>query len=183
MDNFTLAVAKNLAFLRKEKNYSLDDLSDLTGVSKSMLRQIEKGESSPTISTLWKIANGLKISFTSLIKEDQPTVVILNNKNKLPITSDSPGYRLYPLFPIEHEKGFEFYYIEIDKNVAFKAEGHQGNVEEYIFVNTGSLSLTVGEVDYLIKKEQSIRFIATGPHQYSNHSEEMVRAIMMLYYS
>jgi XRE family transcriptional regulator, regulator of sulfur utilization len=183
MDNFTLTVAKNLSLIRKEKNFSLDDLSGLTGVSKSMLRQIEKGESSPTISTLWKIANGLKISFTSLVKENQSTVIIINNKMKLPIIEDSTGYRIYPLFPIEHEKGFEFYYVEIDKNVIFKAEGHQGNVEEYIFVNSGLLSLTVGEVDYSIKKEQSIRFIATGPHQYANHSEEMVKAIMMIYYS
>ncbi len=45
-----------------------------------MIGQIERGESSPTITTIWKIANGLKISFTSLINNPQPDTKVISKK-------------------------------------------------------------------------------------------------------
>ncbi len=65
MDQPVEAISNNLRTIRESRNFSLDQLSELTGVSKSMLRQIETGKSSPTISTIWKIANGLRVSFTA----------------------------------------------------------------------------------------------------------------------
>ena len=64
-------LSNNLKVIREERNLSLDKLSEMTGVSKSMLRQIEIGQSSPTIATIWKIANGLRIPFTALLKEQK----------------------------------------------------------------------------------------------------------------
>jgi Predicted transcriptional regulators len=60
-------IAQNLKRLREERKLSLDRVAELTGVSKSMLGQIERGDSSPTVATVWKIANGLKVSFTTLM--------------------------------------------------------------------------------------------------------------------
>ncbi|MGO4274411.1 helix-turn-helix domain-containing protein, partial [Paenibacillus sp. TAF58] len=60
-------VGRKLLNIRKTRGLSLDQVADLTGVSKAMLGQIERGDSNPTISVLWKIVSGLQISFTSLI--------------------------------------------------------------------------------------------------------------------
>jgi len=70
MKDLNKAISKNLKKIRKKKDLSLDALSNLTGVSKSMLGQIERGEVNPTISTILKISNGLKVSFTSLLKKN-----------------------------------------------------------------------------------------------------------------
>ena len=77
MEDITLLVSQNLKKIRDEKKLSLDKLAELTGVSKSMLAQIERGESSPTIAVVWKIANGLKISFTSLLSAPQTDTQIV----------------------------------------------------------------------------------------------------------
>ena len=61
-------VACNLRRLRDDRKLSLGAAAQLTGVSKSMLGQIERGDVNPTISVLWKIANGLKISFSALLE-------------------------------------------------------------------------------------------------------------------
>ncbi|NJA70070.1 helix-turn-helix transcriptional regulator, partial [Clostridioides difficile] len=61
MDNKFPNVGENLRLLRQEMGISLDKASKMTGVSKAMLGQIERGESSPTVSTLWKISSGFKI--------------------------------------------------------------------------------------------------------------------------
>ena len=182
MDELTEQVARNLARIRKEGNYSLDDVSSLTGVSKSMLRQIEKGESSPTISTLWKIANGLKVSFTSLAKEVQKDVSLVDNRSGSPIVEKDAGYRLFPLFPFEPDRKFEIYHVEIEKGARLDAEGHRGDVEEYIFVSNGALNLTIGETEYHVRKDHSIRFKATGRHVYSNAGASTARLIMLIYY-
>ena len=59
------SIAQHLQSVRKGRGLSLDKTAKLTGVSKAMLGQIERGESSPTIATLWKIATGLECSFSS----------------------------------------------------------------------------------------------------------------------
>ena len=61
-------VSENARRLREEKRLTLDEAARLTGVSRSMLAQIEKGDVNPTISMVWKIANGYKVSFTSLVE-------------------------------------------------------------------------------------------------------------------
>ena len=63
MDSMNLIVAKNIRRLREENKLSMDELAKLSGVSKSMLAQIERGEGSPTVSTLWKISNGIESTF------------------------------------------------------------------------------------------------------------------------
>ena len=77
MQEIHLVIAKNLRSLRESKKLSLEKVAELTGVSKTMIGQIERGESAPTITTIWKIANGLKISFTSLINQPQPDTKIV----------------------------------------------------------------------------------------------------------
>lgn len=50
-------IGKNLQEIRKSRGLSLDQVSEMSGVSKGMLGQIERGESNPTISVLWKIVD------------------------------------------------------------------------------------------------------------------------------
>ncbi|MFQ3860388.1 helix-turn-helix transcriptional regulator [Staphylococcus shinii] len=67
-------IAENLKLFRKQNGYSLEYLSVLTEVSKTMLGQIERKESIPSITTLWKIANGLKVSFAELTQDNEEFV-------------------------------------------------------------------------------------------------------------
>lgn len=77
-------IAINLKRIRKEKNMSLDMVAELTGVSKSMLGQIERGESNPTIGTISRIVEGIQISYEDLLyrKESQAQVI---DKGMLPV--------------------------------------------------------------------------------------------------
>ena len=63
-----------------------------------MIGQIERGDSSPTLTTIWKIANGLKVSFTSLINNPQPdTKVVLRNDVQV-LSEDNGDIRCIPHF-------------------------------------------------------------------------------------
>ena len=100
MEEINLIIAKNLKAFRESKKLSLEKVAEITGVSKTMIGQIERGESSPTITTIWKIANGLKISFTSLINNPQPDTKVILKSDVQTLFEDNGKYRLYPYFPL-----------------------------------------------------------------------------------
>ncbi|MCG8683297.1 MAG: XRE family transcriptional regulator [Desulfobacterales bacterium] len=178
----TDAVSINLRDIRAARKLSLDKLSDLTGVSKSMLRQIETGNSSPTIATIWKIANGLKISFTSLLREPSTEAVVKDFKQSDPLTAASDHYRLYPLIPFDPKQNFETYYMEIDPGTRFEGEPHQGNVYEYVFVQAGHLEIAVEDKSYQISEKQFLQFKADVPHIYTCVGDVTASVIMQITY-
>lgn len=94
MKDLNKAISKNLKKIRKRKDLSLDALSNLTGVSKSMLGQIERGEVNPTISTILKISNGLKVSFTSLLKNEKPEIDQIPFEELNPVF-EGDGHKLF----------------------------------------------------------------------------------------
>lgn len=83
-------VSENARRLREEKRLTLDEAARLTGVSRSMLAQIEKGDVNPTISMVWKIANGYKVSFTSLVEPARERPVLLRGDDA-PILEEDGG--------------------------------------------------------------------------------------------
>lgn len=183
MDNLVQIISENLKNYRETRNLSLDKLAQATGVSKSMLSQIERGKTNPSISTLLKIANGLKVSFTALLQEQKPGLSIVDNTQREPVLADGKKYRLYPLFPFESGKRFEIYYVEMDPGAHMVSEGHLEHVSEYIFVQQGELQISVEEHRSTVRADQSISFDASRQHGYANRGKTMVKAIMMLYYS
>lgn len=182
MEQQDQAISGNLKKIRQQRNLSLDQLAELTDVSKSMLRQIETGRSSPTIATIWKIANGLRVSFTTLVSKPCPDIMVGEFRGAKPFTAESERYRLFPLMPFDPEHGFEIYYVEIEPHTTFRGEPHLGNVEEYVFVNQGKLRISVEDTQHAVRADQFIRFIANRPHTYFNDGEETVSAIMMICY-
>ena len=83
-------VAENARRIREEKKLTLEGAAAATGVSRSMLAQIEKGEVNPTISLLWKMANGYKVSFTSLVEEREQAVAVIRGEGA-PRLSEGDG--------------------------------------------------------------------------------------------
>lgn len=86
-------VSENARRLREEKRLTLDEAARLTGVSRSMLAQIEKGDVNPTISMVWKIANGYKVSFTSLVEPGPGAAVLLRGDDAPILEEDGGRYR------------------------------------------------------------------------------------------
>ena len=87
MEKINEIVANNIAILRKKNRLSLEELGKLSGVSKSMLALIEKGDGNPTLGILWKIANGLGVPFDELTRRPDPMnqVVKISEIDPIPI--------------------------------------------------------------------------------------------------
>ena len=175
-------IAANLRAIRDARSLSLDQLSELTGVSKSMLRQIETGKSSPTIATIWKIANGLRVSFTTLLRKPVVEAEVRSFIGETPLTAQGKHYRLYPLIPFEPQQSFETYYVEIDPGTVFNGEPHEGNTYEYVFVTAGRLEITVGDKSFVVNTGEFLQFQANCTHQYRCIGRKTATGIMQISY-
>jgi transcriptional regulator with XRE-family HTH domain len=182
MEEITTLVAQNLKRIREEQRLSLDKLAELSGVSKSMLGQIERCESSPTVSVLWKIANGLKISFTALLSAPASATHVLQRIEIKPFIEDEGRYRLYPFFPIEEGRRFEIYSLEVDPGGSLSADPHPEGTQEFILVTQGQLTVRVDDQEYCVTSGNAIQFKADRAHAYTNGGDSLTQLTMVIHY-
>jgi len=180
MQRINQTIATNFKIIREKRKLSLDAAAKLTGVSKSMLAQIERGDVSPTVVTLWKLANGLKVPFTEFLQEQRAEVGIVSGID--PLLEDGGRYRNYPLFTFDEQRRFEICTIELDPGCVMSAEAHPPSTEEFITVFKGSLQLELKGETWDIAAGSAARFKADIPHTYRNRNKNLCRLSMVLYY-
>lgn len=160
-------IAVNLKRIRKAKNMSLDMLAEQTGVSKSMLGQIERGESNPTVTTIGKIVDGMKIPFEELIREPRPAVSVIS-KDGAAYRETDDDCRIYVYFPYEKSRNFEGYSMEIRPGGRYHIGSKGENTEEYIMVSSGTLTLRIENHLYEVHQGDAVRLFADKEHVYMN---------------
>jgi transcriptional regulator with XRE-family HTH domain len=168
MDYLNQNISINLKSIRKEKGMSMDEVAEQTGVSKSMLGQIERGEANPTIGTLGKIVSGLRVDLQDLTRT--PGIGVYEVKrDKLIPTKEVPGhYAVYTYFPYEKNRLFEIYEIEIEPGACYVSGAHGQGTFEYIVVHEGELMVEIDNTMYHVKKEDAICFGTGVKHTYWN---------------
>lgn len=173
MTDPTQGIGSVIKQVRVERGMTLEETAGLTGVSKAMLGQIERGKSNPTISTLWKIATGLKISFSELLGTEGETHEAIDINEIEPIYESDGKMILHDVFPYNPMTGFEYFYITILPEGQHTSEAHLKSTEEHIVVTSGTLRLTVADQSYDLKAPSAIKFNSNRAHSYSNPFEDI----------
>lgn len=172
MNQLDKNIAVNLKRIRKSRNMSLDMLAEKTGVSKSMLGQIERGESNPTVATIAKIVEGIRVPFEELIYPKTDSVVIIDNE-KLPVYKEEEGaYQVRAIFPYDRHRNFEVYETKIEPGESCESFLTEGSVCEYIMVLQGTLTLETTESIYDVSVNHAIKIEAEQGHRYHNRGTE-----------
>lgn len=158
------AIGANLRKIRNGAGMSLSKAADLTGVSKAMLGQIERGESSPTIATLWKIAKGFHLPLSALIGELDAAQPDPAEPFK---TVQFPGsIAVKIVFPFDPELGGETFRISLTPGQNHASQPHESGVVEEVFVLTGDMEVLRDGDWVALGAGEGIRFQADQPHGY-----------------
>jgi transcriptional regulator with XRE-family HTH domain len=155
----TQRIAQQLKAMRKQQGWSLDRTAQATGVSKAMLGQIERQESSPTIATLWKIATGLSCSLSSLMGA-------VHTSLKASEYAHDPNMRVKTLFPYNPVTGFEVFEITLNAEHEQMSAAHSAGVCEHIYVTSGNLEVFYHDSWHPVKKGEPCQFDANQAHGY-----------------
>ena len=159
-------VALRLKDARKAKNLSLDAVAKLSGVSRSMVSQIERGESSPTVSTLWNLTQALKIDFAELIEEPVQSrgIEVMPAASTPTIGSLGEGCRIRILNPPSQTGQYEVYELAFQPQGALDSAPHGPKAREQLTVITGTLQVTSGSYTALLRAGDTARYDANCPH-------------------
>ena len=167
-------IANALRVLRNGRGWSLDRTAQETGVSKAMLGQIERCESSPTIATLWKIASGFQTSLSSLIEPapvGSPDGVIRRSVEALRKQPAPDGMLVAVLFPYAPPFGFELFELTLLPGYERLSEAHEPGVTEHVIVLRGPMEVLVWGEWIELGEGGAVRFAADRPHGYRNRRE------------
>lgn len=176
-------IAVQLKSLRAARHWSLDQMAHATGVSKAMLGQIERGESSPTVATLWKIAKGLDCPLSAFLSEPAPPAeVLLRSAAALRTQPASDDMLVAPLFPFEPRFAFELLELSLLPGYVRLSDAHAAGVTEFLTVLSGEADVLIDGVWHSLGPGDSVRFAADRPHGYRNLHERIAVCHNLIHY-
>ncbi|GAB2801455.1 XRE family transcriptional regulator [Halomonas shantousis] len=187
MQDIKQHIAATLRAHRTGRGWSLDRAARETGVSKAMLGQIERGESSPTVATLWKIASGLHVSFSHFIdtageSREADTGTLWRDSAGEVFDETVSGMRVVPLFPYDSRLAFEMFLISLVPGACSESAPHEAGVIEHVIVIEGVMELCLDGQWHRLKPGDSVRFAADHPHGYRNRGRVQARFHDLIHY-
>lgn len=175
-------IAKNLNELRMERNLTLGQLSKISGISKAMLSDIEKGNGNPTINTIWKIANGLNVPYTRLMEQIEKEATVIRKSEPTVQTGETDHYRVYCYFTNTPVRNFELFHVELDANSSNATIGHSEKAQEYIYIIQGELVLHTEMGDHTLNEGDALVFDSSIDHTYINRQNFLLSFIVINFY-
>lgn len=158
--------------IRKQKQLTLQSLAEKTGLSSSLLSQIERGLVDPTVGTFWKICSALDVPINHFfrINEGQDPVIRGNQRKVIQLRNTNVKYHV--LTPLQQGK-IEFLLVEIEPGETLQPELVSHSGEECGFIIQGELKVLLDDQEYHLYEGDSMGFVSTKPHRYINPSNNV----------
>lgn len=165
---------------RQSLGLSLDAVAKLSGVSRSMVSQIERGESSPTIATLWNLTRALQVDFAGLLEQDAGTGIDVIRRDEAPrIDNRGDGCAIRILSPPESAGVHEVYELRFAASGILDSQPHRKGAREQICVISGALSVSSGESTQALEAGDTARYAADVPHKIAAQGGEAAAILIV----
>jgi transcriptional regulator with XRE-family HTH domain len=178
-------IGSKLRQLRLRKKIALVDLGKHTGLSASMLSQLENGKLIPTLPTLARISTvfdvGLEFFFSEKRQKRTFAIVRAGERIRFPELSDSPvpGYYFEVLAYGATDKVLSAYLADFPPVQPEDVHAHHHEGAEFVHVVSGTLALNYDEKEYVLETGDSVYFDSSGPHSYLGKSDPPAKAIVV----
>lgn len=165
-DEILTRLPARLKAARRAQGLSLESVSNLSGVSRSMVSQIERGESSPTIATLWNLTRALQVDFAGLLDgdEDSDRISVLRASDVPSIDNMGQGCRINILSPPEDAGRHEVYDLRFDPGGTLISQPHRRGAQEQLTVIEGAVIVTSGQASDTLSVGDTARYAADVAH-------------------
>ena len=183
-----LNIGQKVRKLRQEQRYTLQGLSELSGLSKPLLSQIENNQVIPPIATLLKIAKGLKVGIHYFFEEeeDRQKFVLLRSSAAKPSRrragNDTPqAYLYHSLAPGLRKKSMEPFLVEFEPGEWNDTLFYRHDGEEFIYLLAGELEFHYGKQTMVLHPGDSIYYDSAEAHGFVAHGQAKARAVAVLF--
>jgi len=163
-------VCERVREMRRQKGWTLEELSSASGVSRSMISQIERGSANPTLGVAHRLASAFGLTLGALVDTttNAPQIDVVRSGEPTHLFRDDQHCRIRTLSPLHLEKGVEFYELVMHAGGILDSAPHFHGTREFITVESGHLRITSGGDIVELKKGDSAHYPADQPHKIEN---------------
>lgn len=175
-------LGKTIQRLRKAYNLSLSELAEQSGVAKSIISQIERNETNPTLATIWRLSQALDVSIERfLVSSDEAPFIEKVGKGDTPmLVSDDGKMRLAIIGWLKTVEWLQWYDVQAEPGATLDSDAHQRGSVESLSVSAGTFEVEVGGVKEVAQAGESLRYRCDRPHTIRCISDEPGRAVMVV---
>ncbi len=177
----TSQLGKTVQRLRKAYNLSLSELSQQSGVAKSIISQIERNETNPTLATIWRLSQALDVSIERVLRTagDEPFLEKSTRRDTPILLSEDGKCRLAITGWIKTVEWLQWYEFSAEPGGVLESEGHQRGSVECLSVHAGELEVEVGGALERARSGETLRYRCDRPHTIRNVAQEAASATMV----
>jgi XRE family transcriptional regulator, regulator of sulfur utilization len=159
-------LGKTIQRLRKAYNLSLSELAEQSGVAKSIISQIERNETNPTLATIWRLSQALDVSIERVLSSgDEEPFIEKSSKADTPMLLSEDGkLRLSIIGWIKTVEWLQWYDVEAEAGGALESEGHQRGSIECLSIRVGEFEVEVAGVTQRGRAGDTLRYRCDRPH-------------------
>jgi transcriptional regulator with XRE-family HTH domain len=176
-------IAGRVRALRTDLGMTLDALAAKCNVSRSMLSLVERGESSPTAVVLEKIASGLGVSLATLFDDaGAPVSPVSRRDERTPWRDPQSGYVRRNISPANFPSPIQIVEIVLPAGarVAYETGAREVSMHQQIWVQQGSLEVTLGRVTHRLSEDDCLAMRLDAPTAYRNRTRKPARYIVII---
>ncbi|MRW84659.1 helix-turn-helix domain-containing protein [Pseudoduganella sp. FT26W] len=176
-------VGAALQRLRLARGLTLEDLSRIAGVSKSMLSQIEREKANPTIAITWRLANALGVQIGELLataERETETIRVVDAHETPTLPGLHAGYVLRILGPLELASKYEWYELTLSPGGELASQGHDPGAQEHLTLLHGSVEVEVGNDKKKVKLGSTARYPGDQQHIIRNAGKTEAKALLVV---
>lgn len=176
-------VGDTLLAIRKKRGLSLDGLSRKASVSKSMLSQIERNQTNPTIALIWRLSVALNVPISDFLtegKRQSGAIDIVNSHSTPSIKSADGKCELRILGPLESAGHVEWYELIVLPGGILESQPHETGSHEHLSVLTGALDVRARDSTSRVRHGDTARYAADVPHAISNGGKTVANALLVV---
>ncbi len=179
---YAAGLGKTIQRLRKAYKMSLGDLSEQSGVAKSIISQIERNETNPTLGTVWRLTEALDTTVEDVLRTDtRPVFLEHAGKSATPVLMSEDGLcRLTIIGALDVVGWVQWYDFRAKPGGRLESEPHQMGSSEHLSVLKGALEVTVGGETRLVKAGETLRYRADRDHVIANTGKTEAHATMVV---
>lgn len=163
-------LGKTVQRLRKAYNLSLSELSEQSGVAKSIISQIERNETNPTLATIWRLSQALDVSIDRFLKaaDDEPFLEKSTRADTPVLTSDDGLCTLTIIGWIKTVEWLQWYDFRAQPGGSLESDPHQRGSVECLSVIEGELEVEVAGLSERVQAGETLRYRCDRNHVIRN---------------
>jgi transcriptional regulator with XRE-family HTH domain len=159
--------------LRTDRGWSLDNLAQASGVSRSMLSEIEREKANPTLAVTFRISSAFAMTIAELIEssEKQAAIQVTRASDRGQVYRSDKNCQIRTLSPLNLEKDVEFYEVTLRPGGELRSTPHYEGTREFLTVESGNVRVeSAGDLVELTRGD-SATYRADVPHAIVNIGE------------